>query len=1108
MSDRTHPQSKGYGKAYYASHCGEVDYDRTQPAVMSHFRTFASTLANVYAPKRVLDVGCAKGFLVEHLRDAGVEAFGVDSSEYAISQVRDDVKGYCRLGSALDPSAERYDLVTCIEVAEHMPADTGPVLIANLCSMTDQVIFSSTPSDFAEPTHVNIRPPEYWRELFAQNGFFPDLRFEPNFITPHAERFCRLTRPLRVALFSKERPEWAVVRLRVLDPLRELEKQGRVQLSFISAYDKALPIERLLEADLFVVQREFAEKAWFDAVTRVARLLGKVIVFEIDDLLTRVPRSNPVYAHCARIGQDIINAVHEADFLTASTEPLIRELAQEARGVPEKSHLVRNCINTEIWGSEFRESSPAPGEPTVVGWFGSPTHKDDLAIVRDAIAFLARRYAGQVEFHFFGYLPEELADVPGVRLMRGPVADVVQHAKSVRAARIDIAIAPLVDHPFNHAKSDLKWLEYSICGIPGVYSRVSPYSNSITQHVDGIVVDNDTASWVAGLECLIEDEDLRRTMARRAFDTVRGNLCLDVTANQWDDLYRAFVVSGPREALAVAVDDERASEAAAVLFRLQAQMQALHGAMGRSVSSMEASLRLNAAESGTVARCGVQLASAGHLAAAERVLGAVVNEAPGTADGHLFLARLYRAVEDQQAAERTFERAAHQHPADPDLTGEHVDFLRKRMRNAEADARLLAFAANVRTAEEAFAFADQLSRCGRYADALAVVRKCQPGFPEVDFSALASALEGAAANAAARFGDGISLCRKRGADTVHAAVYGAEPVSTPHMQRRLLQPLRVLERAALAEVTWNDVKGSLAPIDTSSVVILAESAAGAPAVDAILQRARTRGIPTLFEVEQHPAEPGGDERCALVARADVSVFPSEALATQYAARVPEAAGRMRVIESALDVETWSGGRRWTDHVGRPFEIGLFNGYATPQQLRAVVVALRPLIEASRGRLALTSWSPFVAPGAPLPTSTRVGAASPFYREYARKLLERPLDLALVPVSPEARYETRSDVIAVELAAARVPALFSRRAPFEGTVIPGSTGFLVEDSPEAWKDAVADIVPMSELRRDVAERAWTIAYAERTVQQSAPQWHELLQGIARAPVAAAAEPALA
>ena len=59
---------------------------------MEFFGTIADQVVAEIKPRRVLDVGCAKGFLVEALRDRGVEAFGIDVSEYAIGEVRPDIR--------------------------------------------------------------------------------------------------------------------------------------------------------------------------------------------------------------------------------------------------------------------------------------------------------------------------------------------------------------------------------------------------------------------------------------------------------------------------------------------------------------------------------------------------------------------------------------------------------------------------------------------------------------------------------------------------------------------------------------------------------------------------------------------------------------------------------------------------------------------------------------------------------------------------------------------------------------------------------------------------------------------------------------------------------
>src|SRR6476620_2014570 len=144
-----------YGAEYYRQHCGPDPYGRTQPWI-EFFAHAADMLVHSLQPRRVFDAGCAWGLLVEAFRDRGVEAWGVDLSPYAIGQVRQDLQPYCRMGSLTEPIEGSFDLITCIEVLEHMPENEAEKAIRNLCGATDTILFSSTPSDFSEPTHVNV----------------------------------------------------------------------------------------------------------------------------------------------------------------------------------------------------------------------------------------------------------------------------------------------------------------------------------------------------------------------------------------------------------------------------------------------------------------------------------------------------------------------------------------------------------------------------------------------------------------------------------------------------------------------------------------------------------------------------------------------------------------------------------------------------------------------------------------------------------------------------------------------------------------------------------------------------------------------------------------
>ena len=185
-----------FDESYYASHCGPVPYTRSEPQWAVVFAKIADQLIQSLAPRRVLDVGCALGFLVEAFWDRGVEAWGVDISPYAVANVRSDVRNYCRLGSAAEPIENGpFDLVTCIEVLEHMPEQEALLAIRHMTQACDTILFSSSPYDFEEPTHINVKPALYWLQSFEEHGFSPDLLFDAGFVCPHAMLLRRTHAP-------------------------------------------------------------------------------------------------------------------------------------------------------------------------------------------------------------------------------------------------------------------------------------------------------------------------------------------------------------------------------------------------------------------------------------------------------------------------------------------------------------------------------------------------------------------------------------------------------------------------------------------------------------------------------------------------------------------------------------------------------------------------------------------------------------------------------------------------------------------------------------------------------------------------------------------------
>src|SRR5262245_34919071 len=176
------PETETYGRCYFQRY-GGMPYEKSEHWIR-FFGGIADRVAAEIGPRRVLDAGCALGFLVEAMRERGIEAFGVDGSEYAIAHVPEAVRPFCWRGSVTDPLREQYDVIVCLEVLEHLTREDGEQAIANLCAHTRDILFSSSPTHYSEATHLNTQPPEYWAAQFARHAFYRDVDFDASFIAP------------------------------------------------------------------------------------------------------------------------------------------------------------------------------------------------------------------------------------------------------------------------------------------------------------------------------------------------------------------------------------------------------------------------------------------------------------------------------------------------------------------------------------------------------------------------------------------------------------------------------------------------------------------------------------------------------------------------------------------------------------------------------------------------------------------------------------------------------------------------------------------------------------------------------------------------------------
>ena len=142
-----------------------------------HADEIARILFDRFKPRSVFDFGCGRGWLLDSFRKLGVEAAGCEG---ASAGVRRCPSGLLVFQADLKRPVvlnRTYDLVTCIEVAEHLPARAAETLVASIAGAASQrVLFSASGPGEPGDDHINLQPEEYWLRLFAQHRFRNDAR--------------------------------------------------------------------------------------------------------------------------------------------------------------------------------------------------------------------------------------------------------------------------------------------------------------------------------------------------------------------------------------------------------------------------------------------------------------------------------------------------------------------------------------------------------------------------------------------------------------------------------------------------------------------------------------------------------------------------------------------------------------------------------------------------------------------------------------------------------------------------------------------------------------------------------------------------------------------
>lgn len=248
-------------------------------------------------------------------------------------------------------------------------------------------------------------------------------------------------------------------------------------------------------------------------------------VTDIDDNIFNIDPLNPFLLAVPKKDQLFLKGIAvDARYVTTTSERLAKVLREQRYYRPEESvAVIPNLISTDKYKPNVQDDK----DKIVIGYIGGASHWNDLhkTHVRDALEKIMHEYKN-VHVVTAGIFFDEYLPKARYTYLEGAMgADKWYDFYST--LKFDIGIAPLESTPFTECKSNIKWQEYSLMGIPTIATKTPPYSDVIQHASTGYMVENTMDDWYKAFKLMIENETLRRKIGEKAKQDVIDNWSLE-----------------------------------------------------------------------------------------------------------------------------------------------------------------------------------------------------------------------------------------------------------------------------------------------------------------------------------------------------------------------------------------------------------------------------------------------------------------------------------------------------------------------------------------------------------------------------------------------------
>lgn len=339
----------------------------------------------------------------------------------------------------------------------------------------------------------------------------------------------------KVTFLANERHSYACPQIRLAGPIKCLAEDGIIEyneLDFISSRSEEIPIDQLKQVDLLIIQRNFAHQVSYKQLIKALGEHSPKIIFEFDDAFDRIPKIHPGYKYYQQMKPNFLDYITHSDLVTVSTNTLKKYY----NDLNENMVVLPNTINEKIWLNENVSKNEHSGKIRIL-FAGTIGHEPDLQVIEDVLLKILLEFSDSVQLLLWGNELPELQKLNNVEVVTNFKPDYADYAEILKQMQVDFALVPLAINDFNKAKSNIKWLEYSACKIPGIYTNIPAYRNSVKNNKTGIVVANEFHHWYNAIKLLITNPQKRAKMAENAYNEVTAKHTLQKNLHFWKDTY-------------------------------------------------------------------------------------------------------------------------------------------------------------------------------------------------------------------------------------------------------------------------------------------------------------------------------------------------------------------------------------------------------------------------------------------------------------------------------------------------------------------------------------------------------------------------------------------